>query len=246
MSDKKLKIILTIIIVPFLIWGLFTLLTVQNEEIEEVQEEKQEVVIEELDIEIIDLEGPKQKYINKTHGFSFEFPDEMEYIPSIYVKDIEFIKNYFKLEEKKCLKKDKPNVCRIFPNGLSILLEVDSYRNNKCNVNLLNKDITFNLNLYSSFDRNVRLQVFKTKKIDNIEIKTARVDEFVKRESGIEYGYHTKLKTLFCIDDKIIKFTLEDNYVENDVNINGIKNKYNLSYEYFQEIVNSLEFLNKK
>ncbi|MCF6276250.1 MAG: hypothetical protein L3J07_00180 [Candidatus Magasanikbacteria bacterium] len=228
MSDKRLKIILTIVIVPFLVWGLFTLLTKQGSKIEETQEQQQEVAIEELDIEIIDLEGPKQKYINKTHGFSFEFPDEVEY--QDFGKPDYADYYVFNLANKECMQFDECGTMGIYNEWLNYSINIHNLLDSeKCNQEFIDKKISYDTGLIDG----EYVQVVES-------LKTIENENFLIKELLYTSNYEspgTFMSAYICLDNNYI-------YLQgvSDINIKEAE-KFNPLHKEFEEIINSLELL---
>ena len=81
MSKKFLVIIVSSIVTLAVLSGAIYYFFLSPKPVEQIenQEQKTEELAElpEMNIEIVDLEGPNQKYINHTLGYSLELPDEL-------------------------------------------------------------------------------------------------------------------------------------------------------------------------
>ena len=230
MLDKRLKILLAIVIVLLLGRGLYVLVMKKGNIIEEPQEQPEEVVVSEpMDVEITDLKGPKQKYTNKTLGFSFEFPDELEY--QDYGKS-DYTDYYtFSLINNECLKSEDCETLGIYNKWLSYYV----------NFNYLNDDETCD---YRHIDKEIKdlfiimdeLSFTKIKSLEMINNKDFLIKEVLYEQNYESIG--TSMVSYICSKDNLF------------INIGGITDiyekeseKFNPLYLEFKEVVNSLESL---
>jgi len=224
MLDKRLKILLAIVIVLLLGRGLYVLVMKEGNIVEESNEQPEEVVVAEpMDIEITDLKGPKQKYTNKTLGFSFEFPDEVEYIGNNK-------ENYFSFVNKECLKSEDCGTMGIYNKWLNY--NVNLYNNGLCNQEYIDKQISHDTSTIDDVD------IIDIESIKTIENKNFLIKELLYTSNYESPG--TFMSSYVCLDN--------NNYLNiqgfSDVNIKD-GGKFDSLHKEFQGIINSLELLSE-
>ena len=232
MLDKRLKILLAIVIVLLLGRGLYVLVMKEGNIVEESNEQPEEVVVAEpMDIEITDLKGPKQKYTNKTLGFSFEFPDELEHNHE-YKNNNLF--DYF-INDKECLKNTEADYCDVHPSSFywfDFSANADTNLGGTCNDYLIKNKIEQSLN-----DENKEFDII-LRKDRNFNLKGLNVRE-VMINADYE-GNGTGIYNYFCLNQNtLIMFS-----TGNGINMDETE-KFNPLYQQYQEVLNSLELLSE-
>ncbi|MCF6276249.1 MAG: hypothetical protein L3J07_00175 [Candidatus Magasanikbacteria bacterium] len=256
MLNKKYKILILLSILLFSV-GLVSFLLTKNNNIVNTDNVIKELIKQplntELEVKLVDLKGPKQKYINKTYGFSLEFLDEIELFNNNY--KINNLKESF-TNERTCLKGSKNSNCNILDKiynfrlfyWIGFDLNMEKELEQICNNSFIEEKNRVYLNEYKNLNQNNKFN-FKEigGKINNLNFKgiefNKKIIEPVGGQPEIRVKTHRKnsdINIYLCLNkDTLLNFNGNINTYIDDTK------RFNILYKQIYEVVNSLELLSE-